>query len=128
GNTSPAQPRPNQPFQYQFVVTNAGPLLATQVALTDTLAANLAVTAISSSQGSCSQTAPQEIRCALGSLAPAGNITVVLTVVAAQVGNYENAVQVSADQVDSDCSDNVAQLLTTVSDTFSVYLPVVQRP
>ena len=67
------------PFTYTLTVTNHGPDSAPEVIVTETLPPEVAVGAITPSQGSCTGT--RNLRCALGSLPPAAQATITLQVI-----------------------------------------------
>ncbi len=87
---------------YTLAVTNAGPSTATGVTVVDTLPAGVTFQSAAPSQGSCSAAGPV-VTCALGTLAPAGNASIVLTVVvdpSTPPGTLQNTASVSGDGID----------------------------
>ncbi|OGY18605.1 MAG: hypothetical protein A2900_02890 [Candidatus Chisholmbacteria bacterium RIFCSPLOWO2_01_FULL_50_28] len=63
---------------YTLTINNAGPDTASGVVVTDTLPAGYAITSVTPSLGSCSDTSAPSIQCELGSLASGGNATVTI--------------------------------------------------
>ncbi len=100
------------PLDYTMVVSNAGPLTATGVVVTDTLASSM--TFVSASPG-CTLSA-RKLVCAIGALAANSSRTLTVTVTpnTAAIGTLINTVVVSGDETDSNSTNNTATASTTV--------------
>jgi uncharacterized repeat protein (TIGR01451 family) len=97
--TGPPQLIPNSTFSYSILVTNNGPLAATNVVVTDVLPAGVTFQSAIASQGSCSGTST--VTCTLGGLANGGTASITLTVlVTATTGTISNTASVAATEVD----------------------------
>src|ERR1041385_988979 len=96
-----------QPLTYTLVVTNRGPHTATLVNVTDTLPAAFVLEAIAASQGSCSNLGGV-VSCGLGSLAAGASATITLAGRPVSLGPLTNSASVSADEIDSDLSNNTS--------------------
>ena len=98
----------NLPFVYTVTVTNQGPADATLVTLTDTLDGAVTYQTAVPSQGSCSESAGT-VTCDLGSLANGSSATIDITVTAPPTPQtVTNTAVVSANEPDSDASDNTS--------------------
>src|SRR5690606_8655743 len=95
---------------FTLTVTNSGRVPATQVALTDTLPAELAYV---SGDGGCSETGG-EVVCALGTLAASGTASVTIVVTPTASGLLTNSAVVAGDADDPTPADNTAQTTTPV--------------
>jgi uncharacterized repeat protein (TIGR01451 family) len=100
---------------YNLNVTNNGPSNATGVTVIDTLPANVTLVSATPSQGTCSGTST--ITCNLGTITNGSNatITIVVTVDPLATGTLTNSATVSANETDSDTSDNNATTITNVT-------------
>jgi uncharacterized repeat protein (TIGR01451 family) len=65
-----------QPVTYTIEVTNRGPAAAPDVNVTDTLNAPVTVVAVKATAGSCTKRIP--VRCALGTIAAGGRVTITI--------------------------------------------------
>ncbi|MGB5605137.1 MAG: choice-of-anchor B family protein [Gammaproteobacteria bacterium] len=101
------------PLDYQINITNNGPDPAANVTLTHLLPAGVSYVQATPSQGSCSATAGT-VTCLLGALADGTGATVNVAVTAITPGGLNSTASVSADEVDSEVSDNAVTLVTTV--------------
>jgi uncharacterized repeat protein (TIGR01451 family) len=103
-----------QSLTYDFAISNDGPDGATGVILNDAFPGTRFVS-ISASQGSCTVNAKQRtVTCDLGNLANDASITVRLVVRPEQVGPITNSVSVSANEPDSNQTNNSDSETTSV--------------
>lgn len=107
-----------QALTYALTVSNAGPSLARNVVLTDTLPAGLSFTGFSGG-GSCSILAPVPggVVCTLGDMTPGASIAVYVNtiVLSSTTGSLTNAAQVSTTTSDPVAANNTsAPAVTTV--------------
>jgi uncharacterized repeat protein (TIGR01451 family) len=109
------------PLIYTLTVENAGPQDATDVTLVDMLPASVAFDALSTSQGSCAETAGI-VTCDLGSIPAGGSALVTIAVFGTAFGQVTNTATVSGDEDDPDLANN-----TATEDTF-VVTPTGQSP
>ncbi len=98
---------------YTLTVSNAGPAVAADVTVTDTLPASL--TFVSASSG-CSAVG-QTVTCTAASLDPGSDVTFTITVIpgVGAIPSVTNTATVSCDQPDPDTSNNTASETTTVN-------------
>ncbi|HJT16974.1 MAG TPA: DUF11 domain-containing protein, partial [Thermoanaerobaculia bacterium] len=82
-----------QTVTYNIAVSNAGPLTANAVSVTDTIPAGAAFVSATSSQGSCSGTST--VTCALGAIANGATATISLRLTPASAGSLSNTATVS---------------------------------
>jgi uncharacterized repeat protein (TIGR01451 family) len=101
------------PLTYTLVVTNGGGTAATQVVLTETLPAGVALRSAASTQGSCAGTTT--LTCTLGTIAPDGGVTVTLVVTPPTAGVLTNSAEVAEAEPDENVVDNAASITTTVA-------------
>ena len=97
---------------YTATVSNAGPLAATNVTLTNTLPGAVNFISFTPSQGSCSGTAT--ITCTLGTINSGGNATVTIQVSTTGPGNLTSTATVTATETDPSPANNSATANTTV--------------
>lgn len=116
--TAPLEPVRDQPFDYEIIISNEGPLVATGVTLTDTLPPNLDLVYVASS-GLCGGTTV--ITCDLPDI-PAGDSTIVtIRVIPTVVGFISNVVEVSgtlydhAPENDSATADSTVRAYSNLS-------------
>ncbi len=110
---------PGGSFTYDIVVTNQGPAPATNVTVSDTIPAGLAVNGTSAGAGSCSVSG-NDVTCSRAALASGGTWTIHVDVTvdpANPGGTVTNTAVVIADQVDPDTSNNADSEDTTVGET-----------
>ncbi|MGB5577945.1 MAG: choice-of-anchor Q domain-containing protein, partial [Woeseiaceae bacterium] len=116
-------------FNYSLTVTNNGPDDANNVALVDTLPADIDWQSATPSQGNCVHSGEPTggtVTCSLGTIANGANATVDINVVAPNTtGVIDNSATVFADEPDPDASDNTATEDTTIIDP-SANLSVTQ--
>jgi len=99
---------------YSITVNNGGPSTATNASVVDTLPASVIFNSVSSSQGSCTQSAGT-VNCNLGTIANGGSATVTITVTPNAAGSITNTATVSANESDSNSANNTATATTTVT-------------
>jgi uncharacterized repeat protein (TIGR01451 family) len=98
---------------YTIVVTNAGPVSALNVHLTNTLPVSVTLKSASTTAGTlATNVAP--IVGTLGDIANQGSATIVFTVTPTAVGNITNAASVGSDSVDLNLGNNSVTTTTTV--------------
>ena len=85
---SDTTPQLGVPFDYVIRVRNAGPATATEVTVTDALAAPLDLVRATASQGECS--GRRAVSCAIGTLAAGAEATLTIRVVPVRDGRIEN--------------------------------------
>ncbi len=110
---------------YTLTVENAGPALASNVALTDPLPAGLAYLSADSSQGSCTE-ASATVTCVLGDLSGGSTATVTIRATASTPGTVINTVTATTSQTDLDPINDTASWtshIQTVSDPPAPNLP-----
>jgi uncharacterized repeat protein (TIGR01451 family) len=95
---------------YTLTVTNYGPDTATGVIVTDTLPASVTFV---SAPAICVHVSPV-VTCSLGSMLPAGTMTIVITVTTTMGGSITNTSSVTANEFDLNPSNNTATRMTTV--------------
>ena len=98
--TGPARASAGTPLAWRLVLTNAGPSDAQGVVLTDLLPPGAGAVTATASQGVCTQDGG-ELRCAVGTLADGGRVTVDLVTAqpldpGAPTGDLTNTAQVSS--------------------------------
>ncbi|SES47891.1 DUF11 domain-containing protein [Actinokineospora terrae] len=103
------------PYTYTVSVANAGPAGATGVSVSTTLSgANRTINSATSSQGSCTVSAPT-VSCALGAVAASGSATVTISVTPSATGTITATSTVSATETDPLSGNNTAAQSTTVN-------------
>ena len=108
------------PLIYRIVVSNEGPNTATNVTVTDILPPEVAFVG---NTDDCVLGSGNTLTCNLDSIAPGDsvsfdiNVTVNATAFADGVTQIANTASVSADQADSDESDNTVQFLTLLGES-----------
>ncbi len=114
--TKTASPNPatsQANLTYRIVVTNNGPSPATNVVVTDQLAAGPAFVSATPTQGMCS--GPPTITCNLGSIANGAVAIVNIIITPPTPGQLANTASVVATENDPDRSDNSSTIQTTVN-------------
>jgi uncharacterized repeat protein (TIGR01451 family) len=94
-----------RPFAYIVTVTNNGPGNATNVVLTDTMPAGLAVLSVRASQGTCSRSG-RTITCRLLALATGARATETVRTQGTRAGVVVNRARVTGDGTDSTPANN----------------------
>ena len=98
---------------YRIVVTNNGPSPATNVVVTDQLAAGPAFVSAIPTQGMCS--GPPTITCNLGSIANGAVAIVNITITPQTPGQLTNTASVVGTESDPNTTDNSTTIQTTVN-------------
>jgi uncharacterized repeat protein (TIGR01451 family) len=93
-------------LSHRIVVTNSGPATASNVTVTDNLAAGFSFGSATASQGSCNATA--NVSCALGSLASGASAVITIVATPTMTGSFSNTATATATENDPDNSDNSA--------------------
>ncbi len=101
----PAFPVVGRPTGFRLTIENAGPGFAHNLTVTDTLPANVTYSGATASQGSCTESAGT-VTCNLGTLLKLDVAHVTINVVANAVGKVINTATVSADETETDPSNN----------------------
>ncbi len=95
---------PGGNLTYTLNITNNGPNVAQNVAVTDTLPPTVTLVSATPSQGVC--TGVSNITCNLGNINNAGTATVTIMVQPTQLGHISNTASVSGTFIDLDPSNN----------------------
>ncbi len=136
---SPSTVRAGEDLTYTITVQNNGPIAATNVIVSDSLASLVATGSLQSatpSQGTCTPAAPANgatinLSCNLGTLASGAGATVVVVVrpLAATTANRTNTASVSSQDVaDPDRGNNSGQVTTQVTALVDVALSKTDTP
>jgi len=121
---SPDPATVGQPLTYTLAVSNAGPLPATNVAVSDTLLPGADFGSATPSQGACTLiAATRTVSCPLGTIAAGGTANVTLIVTPNQPGTYNNTATVSLSEDDGNTSNNTASASTTVNAVVTLCSP-----
>ncbi|MEW5959706.1 MAG: hypothetical protein AB1801_18430, partial [Chloroflexota bacterium] len=114
---------------YTFIVSNAGPAAATNVALVDSLPGAVGLTGtFTSSQGVCNISLGV-FGCNLGDLAVSSTVTVTLRVTVTSVasGTIANTVAVTTTTADLNTANNTDTEITTIGGPATVFLPIILK-
>ena len=109
---------------YTLQITNNGPATAQNVVVNDPLPAEVTFTSVSTTQGSCSQTAGT-VSCSLGSVSVGGLVIVTINVNASVFSSSTNATNtatVSADTGDPDLLNNTSTVISSIQAPTAVQL------
>ena len=98
---------------YTIVITNAGPVAASNVRFTNTLSQSVVFKLASTSQGTLATTL-NPIAGALGDIANQSSATISLTVKPIATGLITNVASVASDAIDQNTANNTATTTTTV--------------
>jgi uncharacterized repeat protein (TIGR01451 family) len=126
GLAAPAGVQLGDFITYTLIITNNGPITASNSLLTATLP--LGVDFVSASPG-CSAAAGL-VACALGDLLPSASQTLTIVVQAAQAGEQSMTVMLASDTRDPDLENNSASVSTIVEappPTLLLYLPLIPK-
>ena len=102
-----------QEVTYTLGVHNAGPSVASDVTVTDTLPSGVTFNSATTSQGSCSQSAGV-VTCLLGDMNIGSNVSVQVKVTPQSAGSITNQASVSSITTDPQAANNNASATTTV--------------
>ncbi len=108
---TPTAPIPGSAISYTIVVRNAGPSTATGVTVVDQLNGAISqVTATADNGGACSLSDSNALTCAIGSVGPAGAVTVSVTGTLAPTfaGTLSNTANATATTPDPNTANNTA--------------------
>jgi uncharacterized repeat protein (TIGR01451 family) len=110
-----------QPIAWSLQATNNGPSTATNVAITDTVPAGVAITSVTASGGACTAGVPGDSThptvCTFGSLAPLATLptmTISATVNPGTTGILHNDARVSSATFDNNSANDLTHTDTTV--------------
>ncbi len=104
----------NTTLTYVITATNAGPTLATNVVLTDTLPASVTFNSASTTQGSCGAGNP--VVCLLGDVGVGSVVTVTIQVTPTLTGTIVNTAEIVSDLFDYNTPNNSDSESTIVTD------------
>ncbi len=129
---TPMQPIAGGPVSFTITATNHGPSDATNAVVTDPVPAQITGVTATTTQGTCTVTTT--VTCALGTVPMGGTVTITVqaTVAAGTSGQpLSNTAQITADQVDPNLTDNLANvtaeiMATTLKATKTVASPTVE--
>jgi uncharacterized repeat protein (TIGR01451 family) len=93
-------------------VSNAGPVDATGVTLSDVLPAGVSLVSVQPSQGSCDGTAT--LSCSLGTIVTGGDASVVIQVITDQADTITDTASVTSEVSDPDLTNNSAAVTVIV--------------
>jgi uncharacterized repeat protein (TIGR01451 family) len=113
--TKTASPNPGQAgvtLSYRIIATNHGPKPATNVTVVDTLPAGVAFVSATATQGNCNGSGP--VTCNLGSLDVDSSAIVIIVITPSAAGQITNTATVSANETDSDTTNNTAAITTVI--------------
>jgi len=112
--TAAANPVMDVPFDYSLVVTNHGPITATNVVVTDPLPANFALGSATSTQGSCSGTTT--VTCNLGTMLNGASVTITIHGTPNAAVVLSNTATVTETETDSAPANNTSTVVVTVAE------------
>ncbi len=98
---------------YTIVITNAGPITALNVRLTNTLSGSVTLTSATTTAGTLA-TNSNPIIGTLGDLVNQGSVKIILTVTPTATGTIENIASVGSDSIDFNPANNSVTTTTTV--------------
>jgi uncharacterized repeat protein (TIGR01451 family) len=112
----------NNSFDYLMTVTNKGPSVAQNVAVTDQLPSTVSFVSATASQGSCSGAAT--VVCNLGTISSSGTASVTIRVTPTNPGkldNFANVTSVGQGTGDANLFNNTGSTTTTVLDSSQTF-------
>ena len=112
--TAPANPVMDVAFDYTLVVTNNGPITATNVTVSDPLPATFVFSSATPTQGSCSGTTT--ITCNLGTILNGGSVTITIHGTPTTAGPLSNTATVTSTETDSVPANNTSTVVITVAE------------
>jgi len=114
---------------YRLIFTNVGTSLATGVVITDVLPASLHGASFIPAGAAVTPRADQTFVWDVADLAPGagGVLTITATVDAAYTGALTNTASIATSSFESDADHNSDQLVTQITRSYRVYLPLVIR-
>lgn len=101
---------------YELLITNAGPSVARDVTVSDTLPDGLTFVDAVVPDATCSGSG-QEFSCSLGDIGPGGQVTILVTVNVIEGGEYTNCATAGSPTPDPDPSNNESCVTTDASNT-----------
>jgi len=99
---------------YTIKVRNVGTAAATGVTVNDPLPASVTFVSATTSVGTCFQSVPGTVTCAVGNLAVGATANVKIIVTANTAGTVTDTASVDSDQIDATPANNSATATTTV--------------
>lgn len=101
---------------YELLVTNAGPSVARNVTVSDTLPDGLTFVDAVVPDATCTGSG-QEFSCSLGDIGPGGQVTIEITVNVLEGGEYTNCATAGSPTPDPDPSNNESCVTTDAANT-----------
>jgi len=125
----PATAASGDVITYRLIFTNVGTSLATGVVITDVLPASLHGASFIPSGAAVTPRAGQTFVWDVADLAPGagGVLTITATVDAAYTGALTNTASIATSSFESDADHNSDQLVTQITRSYRLYLPLVVR-
>lgn len=111
---APASPAVGQNLTYTVTVSNAGPSIATDVMLADTLPIGVRLVSAEVSQGTFALRDEILISASLGDLRPGASATLRIVVAAMAPGDLRSSVRMTGAEADPDVANNSGELVVTV--------------
>jgi uncharacterized repeat protein (TIGR01451 family) len=111
---SPDPVKKGRPLTYTIVVTNRGPLAASNVTATDTLPSGATFASATSTQGTCTF-GSGKVTCTVGTLGVGAKATITIVVKPTKKGTITNTVSVISTTSDPNAANNTASAQTKVS-------------
>jgi uncharacterized repeat protein (TIGR01451 family) len=118
---TPPGVRAGELLTYRLVVTNEGPLPATNVVVEDDFPVDASLLSMSSTQGNCGKDA-DKIICNVGNLATGDSATIMLEVIPEQEGVLVNTATVYGNEADTNRPNNTVQDTTTVHAAITAFI------
>jgi uncharacterized repeat protein (TIGR01451 family) len=121
--TAPATAATGTAISYMTTVTNAGPNSAIGAALSSSLDPSLIINSITTTQGSCTNTAT--FSCDLGTLAGGTSATVTVNATPTSSGTFATTASVSSSSYDPTLTNNQASANTSVTGNLYSAAPLI---